>query len=65
MTDKILSVTTYISSGCAIILGFLNEYAAAFGVLIALATFGLNFWFKWQEINIAWYKYKKEKDGNN
>ena len=49
MTDKIINFITYLSSGCAIILGLLNEYAAAFGVLIALATFGINAWFKYQE----------------
>jgi len=61
MTDKLVNFITYLASGCAIILGLLNEYAAAFGVLIALATFGINAWFKYQEYLIL----KGKKYGNN
>ena len=61
MTDKIVNFTTYLASGCAIILGLLNEYAAAFGVLIAFATFGINLWFKYHEYLIL----KGKKSGNN
>ena len=61
MTEKIINITTYTASGFAIVLGLLNEYAAAFGVLIALATFGINAWFKYNEYLIL----KGKQDGSN
>lgn len=57
MTEKL----TYIASAITVILGVLNAYAAAFGVLIALATFGINVWFKVQEYLIL----KGKNDGSN
>lgn len=46
MADRAMTVTTYIASGVSIVLGVMNEYAAAFGLLLALATFIFNVWFK-------------------
>ena len=50
MTDRVSTGITYIASGAAVVLGFMNDYAAAFGVLIALATFLTNIWFRWKTL---------------
>ena len=44
--DKHATFWTYFFSGVSATFWFLNENAAAFGVLIALATFFVNLWFK-------------------
>lgn len=53
MSDKITTMTTYGASFGAIVLTFINEYAAAMGIFIALATFILNAWFKYQHLQLA------------
>lgn len=50
MAERTATISTYIASGMAIALGFMNEYAAAFGVLIAMLTFIVNLWFKWAQL---------------
>lgn len=50
-----MSVFTYLASALSALFWFLNENAAAIGVLIALATFSIN-WY---------YKNKEFKRGNN
>lgn len=52
MADKITTTTTYIASGGAVLLSFLNQYAAAIGIMIAVLTFGLNWWFQIQKLKI-------------
>lgn len=52
MADKITTITTYIASGGAVILSFLNQNAAAVGIMIGLITFGLNRWFQIQKLKI-------------
>ena len=63
-TDKIVSVTTYIASASAVILGFtLNELAAIVGIIVALVTLVVNIWFKWQHLKLAKKKlYIDEED---
>lgn len=52
--DKHATVTTYAASSGAVFFGFnANEFAAIAGVLIALITFLVNLWFKWQHLRIA------------
>lgn len=53
--EKHMSVFTYLASALSALFWFLNENAAAIGVLIALATFSIN-WY---------YKNKEFKRGNN
>ena len=52
MADKITTTTTYLASGGAVLLSFLNQYAAAIGIMIAVLTFALNWWFQIQKIKI-------------
>lgn len=58
MADKI----TYVASGTAFILSFINSYAAAFGILIAAISLIMNWWFKWQHLQLA--KEKGISDGD-
>lgn len=54
MADKISSTAAYTASGSAIIFGLsANELAAMIGAVIAVLTFILNFWFKYQHLNLA------------
>ena len=46
--DNHFSFWTYFFSSSAVFLGFLNDNAAAFGVIIALVTMIGNFYFKWK-----------------
>jgi hypothetical protein len=52
MADKITTTITYLASGGAVLLSFLNQNAAAVGILIGIFTFGLNWWFHIQKIKI-------------
>lgn len=52
MSDKITTIITYIASGGTVILSFLNQNAAAVGILIGLFTAALNWWFQIQKIKI-------------
>lgn len=52
--EKHMTIFTYIASALSAFLWFLNENAAAIGVLIAFATFSVN-WY---------YKYRESKRGN-
>ena len=52
MSEKITTITTYIASCGAVILSFLNQYAAAIGIIIAVLTFGLNWWFQIQKLKV-------------
>lgn len=52
MSEKITTITTYIASCGAVILSFLNQNAAAVGIMIGLVTFGLNWWFQVQKLKI-------------
>lgn len=62
MADKITAASTYVASGSAFILSFVNSYAAALGILIATITLIMNWWFKAQHLKIA--KQKGIPDGN-
>lgn len=53
MSDKITTTSTYVASGIAFVLSFLDSYAAAFGILIAATTLLMNWWFKWQHLKLA------------
>ena len=47
------TAVTYTASGSAVILGLsANEFAAIAGVCIALLTFGLNWYYKHQQIKL-------------
>ena len=47
------TAATYTASGSAVILGLsANEFAAIAGVCIALLTFGLNWYYKHQQIKL-------------
>lgn len=50
--DKHGSMLTYVLSGLSIALGFLNENAAAIGVLLACGTFVINWWYKRKQLEI-------------
>lgn len=54
----------YTAAGGTILLGFTaNELAALIGVGIAIATFLMNAWFKWQHLRIA--KRRAAQEGIN
>lgn len=53
MADKITTASTYTAAGISFVLSFINNYAAAFGILIALVTLVMNWWFKWQHLKLA------------
>lgn len=53
MTDKVTTISTYIASCSVVLLSVINSYAAAIGILIALITLGMNFWFKLQHLKLA------------
>ena len=60
---------TYTASGSAVIFGLsANEFAAIAGVCIALLTFGLNWYYKHQQIKLICERLKKnlptQKDFN-
>ena len=50
--DKMYTHLTYLSSGAAVILGFMNENAAALGILIALLTFLGNIYYKQKQLEV-------------
>lgn len=53
MADKLTAATTYVASGSAFLLSFVNSYAAAIGILIATITLIMNWWFKWKHLELA------------
>jgi len=53
MSDKITTTTTYVASGSAFFLSFINEYAAALGIIIAAITLVMNWWFKQEHLKLA------------
>ncbi|MFT2112179.1 phage holin [Marinomonas sp. 2405UD68-3] len=58
-----VTVTTYSSSFVAFFGGItINDAAAVGGLVIGVATFAVNFWFKRQHLQIA--KREKEKGAN-
>lgn len=61
MADKITTTTTYVASGGAVLLSFLNQNAAAIGIMIAILTFGLNLWFHIQKLKIEKAKLTKQE----
>lgn len=63
------SAATYTASGSAIIFGLTaNEFAAISGVCIALLTFGLNWYYKHQQLKLMYERLKNnpptQKDFN-
>lgn len=50
--DRVYTPITYVSSGLAIIMGFMNENAAALGIIIALLTFLANIYFKQKQLEV-------------
>lgn len=60
MADKITAASTYVASGTAFVLSFVNSYAAAFGIIIASITLLMNWWFKMQHLKLA-----KQKGNTN
>lgn len=55
------SAAAYTASGGAVLFGLTaNELAAFAGIAIAIATFAVNFWFRWQHLRIV-RKAAKEK----
>jgi len=53
INEKLTGYSTYAASGASIILGFMNQYAAALGILIAMITLFANLYFKWQIFKLA------------
>lgn len=48
MPEKVATAVTYTASGTSVIAGLtLNEWAAAVGIVVAVLTFGVNFFFQW------------------
>lgn len=63
MMGKSATAATYVASSGAIFFGLTaNEFAALAGVFIALLTFAVNFWFKWQHLKVA--KKAQKTDGD-
>lgn len=51
--SDLVTTVTYTASGSAVIFGIsANEFAAIAGVCIALLTFGLNWYYKHQQIKL-------------
>ena len=60
-SEVMVSKAAYTAAGGTIILGLTaNELAALIGVGIAIATFLMNAWFKWQHLKIARAKAQQE-----
>ena len=64
-----MSTATYTASGSAVIFGLsANEFAAIAGVCIALLTFGLNWYYKHQQLKVICERLKNnlptQKDFN-
>lgn len=52
--SKAASAATYAASGGALIFGFsVNEFAAIVGATVAILTFFVNLWFKYQHLELA------------
>lgn len=53
-TSKIVSAAPYLASGGALFFGLTaNELAALVATSVAVLTFIVNFWFKWQHLQIV------------
>jgi len=50
--DKAYTHLTYVASGAAVVLGFMNENAASLGILIALFTFLVNVYFRHKQLEV-------------
>ena len=64
-----MTAATYTASGSAVIFGLsANEFAAIAGVCIALLTFGLNWYYKHQQLKVICERLKNnlptQKDFN-
>lgn len=59
--EKTTTTITYISSFISVALAFMNQYAAAIGIIIAFATFLINWWFQLQKWKIEKAKLTKEE----
>lgn len=63
MSDPKTTVAAYATSGGAIYVGFTaNEVAAWIGVLCAIATFAVNWYYKHQHLKIARQRRSTEDD---
>lgn len=53
MSDPKTTVASYLSAGGAVIFGFTaNEFAALVGAVCAIATFAVNWYFKYRQLKI-------------
>lgn len=56
------TAATYTASGSAVIFGLsANEFAAIAGVCIALFTFGLNWYYKHQQLKLMYERLKNNQ----
>lgn len=67
--SAVTSAVTYTASGSAVIFGLTaNEFAAISGACIALLTFGLNWYYKHQQLKLMYERLKNiqptQKDFN-
>lgn len=55
MSDKATSVSSYITAGTTVSLGFLSlsEWAILIGIIATIATFGLNYWVQTRKLRMA------------
>lgn len=62
--EKITTVSAYVASGGAMFFGLTaNEFAAFAAALVAILTFFVNIWFKWQHLKIVRKAAKARPDG--
>ncbi len=63
LTTKVATTATYTGSASAVIFGLsANEFAAVSGVVIALAGFLVNVWFKYQHLQLAREQHRANED---
>jgi hypothetical protein len=53
--------TQYTASAASVVLSFINEYAAAIGILIAFAGFCVNSYFRYMEYRLKKKQAKEEE----
>ena len=52
-TEKNTEYLTYIISGASVVLSFMDQHAAALGLIIAMITLIANLYYKWKLLKLA------------
>lgn len=65
ITERAISATTYTASGSALYFGLTaNEIAAFVGAGVAVLSFLVSVWFKWQHLKLAKVRAKEDSRGD-